>query len=130
MFAKSEMATDIISQLCFEPDTIDGWIRNVRERGTHLPIWIGMPGCVDHAKLMRITMKIGMGESARFLRHNRNVVARLLTRQFKPSKLLEQLTPVVTNADRGVAGFHLYTFNEVGRTERWRQRTLQRLRGR
>jgi methylenetetrahydrofolate reductase (NADPH) len=75
-------------------------------------------------------MKIGMGESARFLRHNRNVVARLLTRQFKPSKLLEQLTPVVTNADRGVAGFHLYTFNEVGRTERWRQRTLQRLRGR
>jgi methylenetetrahydrofolate reductase (NADPH) len=43
MFAKSEMATDIISQLCFEADTIDGWIRNVRERGTHLPIWIGMP---------------------------------------------------------------------------------------
>ena len=127
MFEKSEMATDIISQLCFEPDTIDGWIRNVRERGTHLPIWIGMPGCVDHAKLMRITMKIGMGESARFLRHNRNVLARLLTRQFKPSKLLEQLTPVVTNPDRGVAGFHLYTFNEVGRTERWRQRTLSRL---
>jgi methylenetetrahydrofolate reductase (NADPH) len=130
MFEKSEMATDIISQLCFEPDTIDGWIRNVRERGTHLPIWIGMPGCVDHAKLVRITMKIGMGESARFLRHNRNVLARVLTRQFKPSKLLEQLTPIVTNPDRGVAGFHLYTFNEVGRTERWRQRTLQRLRAR
>jgi methylenetetrahydrofolate reductase (NADPH) len=127
MFAKSEMATDIISQLCFEPDTIDGWIRDVRERGTHLPIWIGMPGCVDHAKLVRITMKIGMGESARFLRHNRNVLGRLLTRQFKPSRLLEQLTPIVTNPDRGVAGFHLYTFNEVGRTERWRQRTLSRL---
>ena len=127
MFEKSEMATDIISQLCFEPETIDGWIRNVRERGTHLPIWIGMPGCVDHAKLMRITMKIGMGESARFLRHNRNVLARLLTRQFKPSKLLELLTPIVTNPERGVAGFHLYTFNEVGKTERWRQRTLSRL---
>src|SRR5215216_4591422 len=35
MFAKAEMATDIISQLCFEPETIDGWIRNVRARGTH-----------------------------------------------------------------------------------------------
>ena len=128
MFEKSEMATDIISQLCFEPETIDGWIRNVRERGTHLPIWIGLPGCVDYAKLARITMKIGMGESTRFLRHNRNVLARVVTRQFKPSKLVEQLTPIVTNADRGVAGFHLYTFNEVGRTERWRQRTLQRLR--
>jgi methylenetetrahydrofolate reductase (NADPH) len=130
MFEKSEMATDIISQLCFEPETIDGWIANVRERGTDLPIWIGMPGCVDRAKLARITMKIGMGESARFLRHNRNVLTRLVTRQFKPSRLLEELKPIVTNPDRAVAGFHLYTFNEVGRTERWRQRTLHRLQGR
>ena len=128
MFAKAEMATDIISQLCFDVDTIDGWIRNVRARGTHLPIWIGMPGCVDYAKLVRITMKIGMGESTRFLRHNRNVLARVLTRQFKPSRLLRELEPVVTDAAANVAGFHLYTFNEVGRTERWRRRALERLR--
>ena len=37
--------------------------------------------------------------------------------------------PVVPTCPRlrGVAGFHLYTFNEVGSTERWRQRTLSRL---
>jgi methylenetetrahydrofolate reductase (NADPH) len=127
MFAKAEMATDIISQLCFDVDTIDGWIKNVRERGTHLPIWIGMPGCVDYAKLVRISMKIGMGESTRFLRHNRNVLARVLTRQFKPSRLLRDLEPVVTDPAANVAGFHLYTFNEVGATERWRKRTLTRL---
>jgi methylenetetrahydrofolate reductase (NADPH) len=127
MFAKAEMATDIISQLCFDPDTIQDWIRNVRERGTHLPIWIGMPGCVDYAKLVRITMKIGMGESTRFLRHNRNLLGRVLTRQFKPSGLLRDLTPVVTDPASKVAGFHLYTFNEVGRTERWRRRTIDRL---
>jgi methylenetetrahydrofolate reductase (NADPH) len=127
MFAKAEMATDIISQLCFDVDTIDGWIKNVRERGTHLPIGIGMPGCVDYAKLVRISMKIGMGESTRFLRHNRNVLARVLTRQFKPSRLLRDLEPVVTDPAANVAGFHLYTFNEVGATERWRKRTLTRL---
>jgi methylenetetrahydrofolate reductase (NADPH) len=127
MFAKAEMATDIISQLCFDVDTIDGWIKNVRARGTHLPIWIGMPGCVDYAKLVRISMKIGMGESTRFLRHNRNVLARVLTRQFKPSRLLRDLEPVVTDPAANVAGFHLYTFNEVGATERWRKRTLSRL---
>jgi methylenetetrahydrofolate reductase (NADPH) len=130
MFAKAEMATDIISQLCFDVDTIGAWIRNVRERGTNLPIWIGMPGCVDQAKLMRISMKIGMGESARFLRHNRNVLARVLTRQFKPDRLLRDLKPVVTDPAANVAGFHLYTFNEVGQTERWRRRALQRLRAR
>ena len=130
MFAKAAMATDIISQLCFDVDTIGAWIKNVRERGTHLPIWIGMPGCVDQARLMRISMKIGMGESTRFLRHNRNVLARVLTRPFKPDRLLHDLTPVVTDPAAKVAGFHLYTFNEVGRTERWRRRTLQRIRKR
>src|SRR5215218_7943113 len=127
MFAKSEMATAIISQLCFDSATIAGWIGNVRERGTHLPIWIGMPGCVDYAKLVRISMKIGMGESARFLRHHSNWMSRLITRQFKPGRLLRDLTPVVTDPASKVAGFHLYTFNEVARTERWRRRTLDRL---
>jgi methylenetetrahydrofolate reductase (NADPH) len=127
MFAKSEMATDIISQLCFDADTIAGWIANVRARGTHLPIWIGMPGCVDYAKLVRISMKIGMGESARFLRHHSNWMSRLITRQFKPGRLLSDLTPVVTDPASNVGGFHLYTFNEVARTERWRRQTLQRL---
>src|SRR5215208_7416982 len=71
MFAKSEMATDIISQLCFDPATIAWWIGAVRARGVRLPIWIGLPGCVDYAKLIRISMKIGMAESARYLRHQR-----------------------------------------------------------
>ena len=84
MFAKAPMATHIISQICFDADTVAAWIAEVRRRGTHLPIWIGLPGCVDHAKLMRISMKIGLGESARFLRHHRNWMARLVARQFKP----------------------------------------------
>jgi methylenetetrahydrofolate reductase (NADPH) len=130
MFAKAEMATDIVSQLCFDPATIGWWIGAVRARGVRLPIWIGMPGCVDHAKLVRISLKIGMGESARFLRHQRGLLTRLLTPQFKPTRLLDGLAQVVSEPDAGVAGFHLYTFNEVGPTERWRQRTLQRLRSR
>jgi methylenetetrahydrofolate reductase (NADPH) len=128
MFAKAEMATDIISQLCFDTSVIADWIENVRARGTHLPIWVGLPGCVDYAKLVRISMKIGLGESARFLSHNKNWASRLVTRQFKPSKLLRDLTPVVSDPAANVGGFHLYTFNEVARTERWRRQALERLR--
>jgi methylenetetrahydrofolate reductase (NADPH) len=130
MFEKAEMATDIVSQLCFDPATIGWWIGAVRARGVRLPIWIGIPGCVDHAKLVRISLKIGMGESTRFLRHQRGLLTRLLTPQFKPTRLLDGLAQVVSEPDAGVAGFHLYTFNEVARTERWRQQTLQRLRSR
>jgi methylenetetrahydrofolate reductase (NADPH) len=127
MFAKASMATDIVSQLCFDPATIGWWIGAVRARGVGLPIWIGLPGCVDYAKLMRISMRIGMAESARYLSHQRGLISRLLTRQFKPNRLLDGLAQVVAEPDAGVAGFHLYTFNEVGRTERWRQRAIARL---
>jgi methylenetetrahydrofolate reductase (NADPH) len=127
MFAKADMATDIVSQLCFDPATIAWWIGAVRARGVRLPIWIGLPGCVDYAKLLRISMKIGMAESARYLSHQRGWVSRLLTRQFKPTRLLEGLAQVVEEPDTGVGGFPLSTFNEVGPTERWRQRAIARL---
>jgi methylenetetrahydrofolate reductase (NADPH) len=127
MFAKAPMATCIISQICFDPDVIAGWIAEVRRRGTHLPIWIGLPGSVDYRKLMRISMKIGLGESARFLRRHGNWLSRLMTRQFKPDPLLRDLAPTVADPAANVAGFHLYTFNEVARTERWRREALERL---
>jgi methylenetetrahydrofolate reductase (NADPH) len=127
MFAKAPMATCIISQICFDAGVIAGWIAEVRRRGTHLPIWIGLPGSVDHAKLMRVSMKIGLGESARFLRHHRNWMSRLLTRQFKPDPLLRGLAPTLADPAANVAGLHLYTFNEVARTERWRRDALRRL---
>jgi|Tabmets5t2r1_1033131.scaffolds.fasta_scaffold03993_4 methylenetetrahydrofolate reductase (NADPH) len=127
MFEKAEMATDIISQICFDAGTIAGWIRNVRARGTTLPIWIGVPGLVAYRKLVRISMKIGLGESTRFLRHQHGLLSRLLTRRFSPDGLVRELAPVATDPAARVAGFHVYTFNELARTERWRQQTLGRL---
>jgi methylenetetrahydrofolate reductase (NADPH) len=127
MFAKAPMATCIISQICFDAGVIQGWIRQVRTRGVDLPLWIGLPGMVDYAKLVRISMKIGLGESARFLGHHRSWMRRLLTRQFKPDTLMRDLAASVADPASRVAGFHFYTFNEVERTERWRRATLARL---
>ena len=127
MFAKAPMATCIISQICFDADVIAAWIAEVRRRGTALPIWIGLPGSVDYTKLVRVSMKIGLGESARFLRTHSNWLSRLVTRQFKPDPLLRGLAPTLADPAANVAGFHLYTFNEVARTERWRREALARL---
>ena len=127
MFAKAPMATSIISQICFDAAVIEGWVREVRRRGTKLPIYIGLPGMVPYAKLVRISMRIGLGESARFLRNHRNWMSRLMTRQFKPDGLARELAPLVADPAANIAGFHLYTFNEVARTERWRRETIARL---
>ena len=118
MFEKATLATYIVSQMCFDPAVIDSWIARVRARGTHLPIWVGMPGIVDNAKLLRISMKIGLGESARFLRAHRAWLRRLVTRSFTPDPLLRRLT------SDDIAGVHFFTFNELERTERWRRESL------
>jgi methylenetetrahydrofolate reductase (NADPH) len=126
MFAKAPMATYIVSQLCFDAEVIAAWIANVRRRGTGLPIWIGVPGNVAYSKLLSTSMRIGLGESARFLRHRGSWISRIVMRQFKPERLVRELAPIAAEPAARVAGFHLYTFNEVARTERWRRAELAR----
>jgi methylenetetrahydrofolate reductase (NADPH) len=122
------MATYIVSQICFDPETIRVWVQRVRERGVALPIWIGLPGIVPNAKLLRISMRIGLGESARFLRAHRAWLKRVVTRTFTPGSLILGLAPLYCDAAANIGGFHIYTFNELERTERWRQHMIEQLR--
>ena len=128
MFAKEPMATYIVSQICFDADVIATWVKRVRDRGTHLPIWIGVPGAVDNRKLMRTSLRIGLGESVRFLRAQRGLLRRFLSpRRYTPTELLEQLSPTFADPAARVGGIHVYTFNELKKTETWRRQLVDRL---
>jgi len=128
MFDKAPLATYIVSQLCFDPAVIAGWIAAVRERGVDLPVYIGIPGAVSRARLLRISTKIGVGESARFLRGHRSMIARLFLRgTYGSSNLINGLLAQLRDASSSVGGFHIYTFNELEKTELWRRQTIERL---
>src|SRR6266516_2419618 len=62
MWDKRRYASYIVSQVCFDPKTLGGWVRRVRRRGVLLPIYVGMPAPIDRLKLMRISAQIGIGE--------------------------------------------------------------------
>jgi methylenetetrahydrofolate reductase (NADPH) len=128
MFEKEPRATYIVSQICFDADVIATWVRRVRDRGTFLPIWIGVPGAVDNRRLLRTSMRIGLGQSARFLRAHRGFFRRLLLpRRHTPTKLLQQLSPTFADPAARIGGIHVYTFNELEHTERWRRQLVDRL---
>lgn len=128
MFAKEPMATYIVSQMCFDADVIAAWVKRVRDRGTDLPIWIGVPGAVETRKLLRISLRIGLGQSARFLRAQHGLIRRFLTpRRYTPTDLLEELTPTFADPEARVGGIHVYTFNELEQTETWRRQLVDRL---
>jgi methylenetetrahydrofolate reductase (NADPH) len=123
MHRKAPHATYIVSQICFDVPTTRRWIAAVRDRGITLPIHVGLPGVVDRSRLLRLSLRVGIGDSARFLSHQSRLSGRLLT-GYQPDELVHGLTDLVADPVRGVAGWHLFTFNEVERTEAWRQRLL------
>lgn len=124
MFAKARHATYITSQVCFDPPVTAAWIENVWARGTTLPIYVGIPGAVGRAKLLRVSTRIGIGDSLRFLRKNGSFAGRLLRPGgFDPDALVDGLGAVL--ASGRVAGFHVFTFNDVADTEAWRRGRIE-----
>jgi methylenetetrahydrofolate reductase (NADPH) len=128
MYEKAPYATYIVSQICFDANVISSWTRWVKRRGVSLPIYVGMPGNVSRQKLMRISASIGLGESARFLKKHRSRMLRMfLPGGYKPDRHIEALEPALKDPESNVAGFHVYTFNELRKTEEWRRALLQRI---
>jgi methylenetetrahydrofolate reductase (NADPH) len=128
MFEKAPLATYIVSQVCFDPATIRDWVAAVRRRGVTLPIDVGIPGVAARTKLLEIARRIGVGESARFLRKRRTWIAQLFTPAgYSPEPIVEGVAPALADPAARIAGFHVYTFNELAATERWRRATVERL---
>lgn len=128
MWDKRRYATQIVSNMTFDPRVLAAWVDRVRNRGIHLPILIGLPGAVSRAKLAGMAAKIGVGESASFLTKNGGLFARIATPgAYDPIRFLDRTAATIGRPDAGVAGLHLFTFNQVAETECWRRDQLAQL---
>ncbi|MEO8745875.1 MAG: methylenetetrahydrofolate reductase [Candidatus Dormiibacterota bacterium] len=128
MWEKRRVATYIVSNLCFDPRVVKKWVARVRRRKVELPIHIGLAGVVDPARLLRVSTRIGIADSARFLKGHSNWFLRMLQPGgYSPERFIHALLPDLAAPDRKVAGLHFFTFNEIEPTERWRQEMLARL---
>jgi len=130
MWDKRDYATHLVSNLCFDPALVASWVARVRSRGIDLPLVLGIAGKVELAKLARVATKIGVGESTRFLRKNTATFTRMAKPGgYNPRKFLDKIGPVLDDPDMGVAGLHIYTFNQIKDTEVWRRKQLAALGG-
>jgi methylenetetrahydrofolate reductase (NADPH) len=126
---KQPFATYVVSQMCFDPRAIVDWVTDIRRRRIRLPVIVGVPGVVDKKRLFQVSRKIGVGDSARFLKKHTNLGVSLLTSLFRsggysPDGLIRELAPYVGKQEYNIAGFHVYTFNQVESTEKWRHQIL------
>ncbi|MET9882105.1 5,10-methylenetetrahydrofolate reductase [Streptomyces sp. NPDC006430] len=127
---KQEHATYIVSNLCFDPRTLRHWLARVRGRNVVLPVHIGVAGPVERAKLLSLATRIGVGESAKFLtRHPSWFLRFAAPGGYSPERLLRRSASALGSPEAGVAGLHLFTFNQIAETERWRRAMLERTGG-
>jgi len=126
---KVPFADYMTTQLCFDPGAIAGWIAARRAEGIELPVHVGMPSVAEPQRLLAIGARIGVVDTHRFLVKNTRFIARLIRSGgfYRPDALLEGLGPHLADPAAGVSDLHVYTFNAVEATERWRAAYLERL---
>lgn len=120
LLAKQDHADYTVTQLCFDAGAICRFAATARARGVRLPVVVGIPGVVDTRRLVRIGVRIGVGDSLRFLTAHRASAATLLRPgAYRPSALLDELGAAVAAGRCALDRVHIYTFNQVAETVRW-----------
>ena len=131
MWDKRHYASYLVSQICFDPAVLVRWTQRVRRRGVDLPLYVGVPGPASTRALLRVSRRIGVGESTRFLANHRLDILRLARPgTWRPDSLLAGISGHLEDPQLRMQGLHIYTFNDVATTEQWRLATLARLRDR
>jgi methylenetetrahydrofolate reductase (NADPH) len=128
LLEKAPRSAWITTQICMDAAQTDRWIERQRRRGIDLPIWLGITGVADVTGLMSLGLRIGAGRSLQFMFEHPRLVTRLLRPGGRAaSELVVKLAELAADDRTGIAGFHLFTYNQVRSAERWRSRLLTQL---
>jgi methylenetetrahydrofolate reductase (NADPH) len=121
--AKQGYADYMVSQLCFDPSALVGWLGRVRDAGVHLPTRIGLAAPISVRKLAELSLKIGVGQSLRFLTKQHGLVGNLIlgTNSYRPEDLLEAIDPALLADPHQIEGLHLFSFNQIEATAAWQR---------
>ena len=115
--SKAPMASSLVTQMCFSPAAISQYLHSLSEDGIQLPVWVGVPGPVSIKKLAAMGARLGVGRSLRLARGT-GMAGALWRRgdflNYDSGRLVRDVHRKV--ADHPLfAGFHVYTFNDLGR---------------
>jgi methylenetetrahydrofolate reductase (NADPH) len=127
MWDKRRYASYIVSNVCFDAAQLGRWIGRIRTRGVTLPLYLGLAGPAERTRLLKMAAVAGASESARFItRHPGWILRFWVPGGYSPDRLLDRAAAVLTAPGSGVAGLHLFTFNQVQQAELWRRAALER----
>jgi methylenetetrahydrofolate reductase (NADPH) len=130
MRRKEPHATYLVTQLCFDGEAIVDWIEGVRDRGIDLPVEVGIPGVMEYRRLMSLARRWGIASPLEFVSKTAGVftfIRELVGSggRYKPDDMLPTLAAARSDPLYDIRRLRLYTFNQTGPTEAWRQAWLE-----
>jgi methylenetetrahydrofolate reductase (NADPH) len=127
MWDKRRYASYIVSNVTFDAAGLGRWIERIRARGVTLPLYAGLAGPAERTRLLRMAAVAGASEPARFItRHPGWILRFWVPGGYSPDRFLDRAAPAITAPGAGVAGLHLFTFNQLQAAEQWRKAALER----
>ena len=125
---KKDLADFIVTQMCFDAEILNDWMNQIHKKGIELPVWVGLPGVIERGRLLQTSLRIGVGDSLRFLRKKSQVATELMKSSiYNPDDLVRDITEKIDINDSKLAGYHIYCFNQIETTEKWRTERISAL---
>ncbi len=119
---KQVHADYMVSQLCFDSAALMDWIERVRAGGVRLPLRIGLAAPIKITRLAELSLRIGVGQSIRYVTKQNGLVGSLLLgRSYAPQDLLLDMGERLLADEFGIEGLHMFTFNQVEATISWQR---------
>lgn len=106
----------VVTQFCFEGETVLDWLARLRARGVMLPVRVGVAGPASIRALLNYGKRCGIGNSIRAVRSHALSLPHLLV-EHGPDKLVRRIGE--GGALLGVAGLHCFSFGGFARSARW-----------
>ncbi|WP_435133179.1 methylenetetrahydrofolate reductase [Actinacidiphila sp. bgisy144] len=120
LLRKQGAATYLVSQMCFDAAALASWLAQARARGVTLPVRVGIAGPLKLAKLTELSLRIGVGQSLRFLAKQHGLVGNVLTgRAYDPAPLVRAVLATEPEGGGDIEGLHVFTFNQVPVFQTW-----------
>ena len=125
---KKDLADFIVTQMCFDAEILNDWMNQIQKKGIELPVWVGLPGVIERGRLLKTSLRIGVGDSLRFLRKKSQVATELMKSSiYNPDDLVRDITEQIDINDSKLVGYHIYCFNQIETTEKWRTERISAL---
>ncbi|MGW2601793.1 methylenetetrahydrofolate reductase [Streptomyces klenkii] len=108
----------VITQFGFDPGPVLGWIGELRDRGIHLPVRVGVPGPAGVRRLLGYAARFGVGTSAGIARKYGLSLTHLMGTA-GPDRFLRALAEGYDPQRHGTVKLHFYTFGGLRATAEW-----------